>query len=271
MIVARVARMTFRAFVLALAPPWGRRAPLNGATDDPSIVGSKLLWTFGLVMDGLFETMEQGIVARFPGKGTPTALGLIGRDRRILRGIVEPDAHYALRLNEWLDCWRRAGNAFAILQQAIGYLAPSPVTVMRTVDARSNWNTRTGSGDESFGRNEEWDWDGDFDRWARFWLIVYNEGRWDTNDAWGSTCWGGAWGATGYVWGAFNVPAAQITDLRRIVATWKAAGVLCEHIIVAEDPNVDLVPDGSGPYYPNGQWGRDKYRPSVYSFIPGRA
>jgi hypothetical protein len=69
--------------------------------------------------DALIDGLSDGSFADMPGQNdqpggdgmnafsSTDALPFIGRDRRIVGGLVEHPADYAERLRKWLDSWRR--------------------------------------------------------------------------------------------------------------------------------------------------------------------
>lgn len=225
---------------------------------------SELLgYVLDLIKDGYTERLRKGLLARFP-QNDPTgqttapddALAAMGRDRRIIRGVNETSQAYAVRLIQWLDTWKTAGNPFALMNQIASYLGPGPS--YRTVDVRGNWYSRAADGTLSVSLNQaNWDWDGAADalaRWSRFWVIIYPNGFWSLNaPQWGD---GGTWGEAGRTWGS-SATSDEVSTIRTIVSQWKPAGSKCVNIIVAFDGtsfNPATVRDGTG--LPDGTWGR---------------
>lgn len=217
-------------------------------------------YALDVLKDAFIERLRRGLLARFPQQdptGTPApddALAAMGRDRRIVRGINEPSAAYAVRLLRWLDDWRSAGNALALLKQLRGYTGAGPA--FRTVDARGNWYSLNADGSTSFLMNQDnWDWDGTLtqhQRWSRFWVIIYPNGLWLSTPKWGD---GSRWGQpTGRTWGS-TATFDQVSTVRGIVRDWKPAGTRCVNIILAFD-NTSFNPatarDGAG--LPDGTW-----------------
>jgi hypothetical protein len=155
----------------------------DGGPSNPTSAG-KLQYNFGLAIDALDEKMFEGIQARMPGYGTPTALPYISLDRGIVRGITEQDLSFETRLQQWLDTWRRSGSGRATLQQVLGYLlAFTPL--VRTVDDSANWKTYipgdnpASIGPSTQGGTSNWNWDNNGDphpvgltAWWRWWLIL---------------------------------------------------------------------------------------------------
>lgn len=96
-----------------VAPPWLRRTR-----------AAKVLRSLGDVTARVFHATSDGVAARFPGavEGAVDALPYIGRDRRILRGPLEDDATYAVRLRTWWEAHARRGGPYAMLEQLYLYL-----------------------------------------------------------------------------------------------------------------------------------------------------
>lgn len=242
---------TFRSSRKFLGPPW---LTSNGESE---LVG----YTLDVIRDAFAERLRRGLLARFPQQDstgqviTPDdALAAIGRDRQIIRGLFETTPAYAARLLTWLDTWVNAGSALSVLRQLKTFLGPLPS--LRTVDAKGNWYSLAADGvtsSISLGR-DNWDWDGDpnyFNRWSRFWVVVYPNGLWSGPGTWGD---GGKWG-DGRVWGT-TAPYDAVQAMRGIVSQWKPAGTKCVNIILAGDPtsfNPATARDAAG--LPDGTWG----------------
>jgi hypothetical protein len=232
-------RRTFRTLRKFLAPRW--------VTDDE---GELVGYALDLQKDSFAERAFLGLLAGYPQNGPngetapPDALVRMGRDRRVVRGIFETDAQYAVRLKSWLDERRTTGNPFTLMRQLAAYTGDAHGVSFRTVDATGNWYSRSSTGVESaLLKQGNWDWDGrplDEDgrtRWARFWVIIY------PGTLWGPSPWD--WGdATGPDWGEFTTAHTlgstatmeHVATLRAIVSDWMGAGKRCVNIILAFDP-----------------------------------
>lgn len=234
---------------LALSPPRLRNR-----------VGQKLVYALVALLDVILEWLYQGVSARFPLVGTPSALGAIGRDRVIRRGTSESDAGYALRLASWLDDWRLAGTAYALLHQIAGFLGPAAPR-LRLVSSAAGvaiWYTLEPDGRFTVAKASpsNWDWDSATNPiastlWARFFVVIYS----DTGNPWheaGLWAGGSTWGG-GQLWG-FTATPAQIADIKAILSDWRSAHSVCPWVIVAFDP-AGFSPSGSGAGYPDGYWG----------------
>ncbi len=234
--------MNFRQLRKLITPRWLSEG-------DGELVG----YALDLLKDAFAERARLGHLARFPengpnGETAPAdALTALGRDRRMVRGINESASVYAARLKDWLTDRRRAGNPFVLMKQLAAYTGDTGCS-FRTVDVRGNWYSRAADGTETSSVNTgNWDWDGDTDRWSRFWVIIYPGTLWtDGGEEWGS---GDLWGSAGSLWGT-DITPEQATNLRAIIADWKPAGTYRENIIVAFDPSSF---DPTSPE-PDGNW-----------------
>lgn len=106
----------YRDWLPAQAPP-----PLAGPN------GAALLQREGEMLDEYRDRLNQGVLARFPVKGsvgadgvysTPPsdALDTIGSDRGLARATGETDAAYAVRLQAAFSIWDYAGSHYGLLR-----------------------------------------------------------------------------------------------------------------------------------------------------------
>lgn len=236
---------SFRSIFRRLLPHW----LLDGD-------GEKVHYSHALLFDAMSERLRQGIRARFPADAPEDALALIGRDRRITRGFAEPSDNYRLRLPGFLNEWRLAGAAWPMLHQLLGYCGYlAGGMVVRTVDNRGNWNTIDAAGATSSRPNAgNWNWDGDVDKWARFWPILYPPAElWTQGPTLGDPdLWGGAIGTPGYTVGSTATPE-QVAAVKHIVREWKPAGTRCPKVVVAFDAD-DFEQTDLTPPNPDGDW-----------------
>jgi hypothetical protein len=241
----------FRDLINDIAPPWLKES-----------VGERVLYPFGLARDLLAEKTRQGVRARMPGFGTPTALPYSGADRRIIRGFQETDDAYALRLRRFLDSWAHAGSPTADLTQLAGFVSPTILT-MREVGDSGVWDTCDDGAtvwhwfrQDGVHPADNWDWDSlngyPTTRWWRTWFIIYAGSLWAKDGTWGS---GGKWGDGG-AWGS-TMTKAQALTIRAIIAQWKGQHSSCQWIILAFDDTwfSPFAAAGSAKL-PDGQWGK---------------
>lgn len=240
---------TFRDTILRLSPPW--------LVDE---VGSRFLYSMGVQLDALGDRLVEGMKGSHPDFAAlflQEALPLIGRDRRISRGLDEGPVPYAARLLRFLEDWPIAGNAYAIMAQLRGYLSGHAVK-MRVVNQAGAWRTLNSDGSVEYHRANptNWNWDGNASAWSRFWVVIYPPSSlWLPGPTWGSpSLWGGAWGTSGYTWGSTATPD-QVASVRNIISEWKSAASVCERIIVAFDPDSFDPTSSPGTPMPDGTWG----------------
>lgn len=231
---------TFRTIRKRLAPRWLTEG-------EGGLVG----YSLDLIKDAYMERLYLGLLARLPDTAESDALGLIGRDRRTVRGLgPETDASYATRLKAAFTDAKRRGSPFALLQKLQEFIGAG--SSMRTVDARGNWFSRSAAGVETYTLNTgNWNWDSTVPsspQWSRFWVIIYPGTRWSHSATWGS---GQLWGDTEKTWGTTATPS-EVAQVRGIVADWKPAGTRCVNIIIAFDA---ASFDPTAPE-PDGKWGK---------------
>jgi len=229
--------MRFRNVFYGLVPSW-----LSSGD------GERVLYSLGLMQDAMAERYRLSYEADLPEYAPEDALAYIGRDRQIRRGVNEPLAAYAARLIRFLDDHRTQGNPFAMLDQLYAFLQ-KPSVILRTVDRRGNWFSRSADGTRSYALAlANWDWDGGaLTRWGRYWVII--EGAWDTQ--WDPTVLGSDSGTT-------EATREEILGTLSLIREWKPAGVRAEWVIIAaagtfgpstgDDPGGDwgTWADGSG-------------------------
>lgn len=254
---------TFRTSIERISPPWLKKY-LGYAP--------RFMYTPALIIDGLLDGLTQGLKAKMPGIGTPTAFTYIGRDRGIVRGPSESEAGYAARAVAWLDTWRIAGSPFAIMDALAGYISPDTM-VMRVVDNTGNWYTRAADGTRSFYRASpnNWDWDSEPTKWFRYWVIMYPDGVWEQPKAWGDPdLWTtGLWGEPGEVWGVEGLSGANITDMRKLIRKWGPAGPYCVNLILAFDNAMFDPTSAPGAPMPSGNWDDPSNRDTDASYFEG--
>jgi hypothetical protein len=237
---------TFRTLRKKLTPSWLH-------TGDSELVG----YALDLIKDAFITRVFQGLLVGYPqqdpnGTAAPVdALAMMGRDRRVVRGIGETDEAYALRLRQFLTDRRTCGNPFTLMKVLAAYLGDG--TSFRTVDVRGNWYSRSSAGVETSSlAAANWDWDGagSTARWSRFWVIIYPGTLWNTTtDDWGDADLD--WAETDHVWGCTATPD-QVATVKHLIRDWKPAGTRCVEVIAAFDANSF---DPTAPE-PDGTWDR---------------
>ncbi len=202
------------------------------------------------VREGFVRRLYLGMLARFPEAAPDDALALIGKDRRVIRGIDETNASYTVRLLAWLTDRRTAGSPWALMKKLQEYIGGG--SSFRTVDARGNWFSRSAAGVETYTLNTlNWNWDSSVPstEWSRFWVIIYPGTRFTTTgQLWDD---GSVWDDTTKLWDLTGT-ADQHQTIRFLVADWKPAGTKCDTIIYATDP-ASFNPASPEP---DGKWGK---------------
>ena len=240
-----------RDLVKSTVPWWlSDRGPTGPST------GYRVLYAFAAIIDGVIEWMMQGIQARMPGQGTPTALGPIGNDRRLVRGIDDTDDNYAARLRGWLTTWKQAGTVEALTLRIHEYLPGRPQ--VRVVTRGGKWCTCALDGTVTRAQYSpslfNWDSISNPERvgnWSDIWVIIYPvasfaDGNWGDAD-------GDAWGENGLCFG-MSKPVEHTRMVRTLLEEWKGAHSKIVCIIFASDGS-QFNPTGSAPLMPDGTWG----------------
>ncbi len=232
----------------------------NWLADVPGLnVGFAVLFTVALIADLLVEFMFQGLFAAWPGKGTDTALPLIGQSRGIIRGFGESDAAYAVRLQDWLDLWPEAGSDERLGRLIQGYLAGN--LVVRVVDRRGQFTTINADQTVTVEHDASWNFDATqdpqrVDWWSDLWIIVYvTDNRWPTYTTLLDPVWLAAWGnSTGSYGAGHQVPRTIPADIKSIISIFKGAHTWIEALVFTSDTAL-FIPGSLGSTYPNGRWG----------------
>ena len=158
-------------------PPWAV---------DPSTNFGRVLFTTRLAADANLEKLEQGIMARMPGIGDPSATPYLCDDYVITRGQNESTEQITHRLSHSCEAWRAAGSRRAVLEQVFWFFYdpstsyPGTVPVYAIVGGdgeTSTWETLYNTSDPAAPVRAVVDppnfsWDGlTFGR--RAWCIIY--------------------------------------------------------------------------------------------------
>lgn len=153
----------FTRMILRNVPPWLRRT--NGA---------RLLQGIADELDATMDRTADAVQLRFPRASQTDALAVIGRERRIRRGVLESAATYASRLLTWWDAHRGRGGPYALLEQLRAFWAGSYVTAIELIDYNgSRFSLDFASGEIT---RDAIGWGGDGSgKWARQWLLVYTD------------------------------------------------------------------------------------------------
>lgn len=212
--------------------------------------GELVLYSLGLLKDATAEYARQALLARFPSYAPLDALDVIGRDRRIVRGISETIGDFRARLRGWRQALRFRGNAFSMLRQIRAYCGPT--VRVRSVDRRGNWYTIDRDGTESVSlKTSNWNWDAlGPERFSRFWIIIYP----DAGSPWALAPSAiAAWAAETdtHLTYSMSMTTEHAATIRDIIRVWQPDGTRCEWVIVAFG---DASFDPTAPE-PDGTWG----------------
>jgi hypothetical protein len=225
--------------------------------------GSLVWFALSALLDGYAQRAYEGVYARYPTHAPADALGYIGADRRIIRGIGETREGYVARLLGWLTQFSHLtrGSPFALLDQVRSYCGGDGIRV-RLVDRRGNWYTTDRDGTQSYVLNTgNWLWDPipPSPQWARQWLIIYPayDAETATFSPWSEApALDGSWSLDGSVSLGTDAEPSEITTLRQVVDDWTGDGKRTEWIIYYFRPDTDPDPDAFDPTSPapDGTW-----------------
>jgi hypothetical protein len=153
---------TYRDRLRRVCPPWLQ----HGWSE-------KLLYAFGTQIDAFADALIAGVKMRFPNYYSAESLPLIGRERRIARGLLEDDATYGARLTRWLDDHRRRGGPYAMLAQLHAYFHPEDFTTELIYRSGRRY---TMDADGNVTRDDvAWSPDAMPEKWARWWLFMFTD------------------------------------------------------------------------------------------------
>lgn len=238
-----------------LGPAWATQETIR-VGDETVTVEERGLYAIAKTIDAKRARLRAAVKARFPGGGAPDdALGYIGRDRQILRGPEESPEAYAQRLVRYLDDWRLAGTAWAMLEQLRAFMTPHQVR-LRIYNNHGTCRTIDRDGTRSRVRGTNWDWDGTPNAWSRFWVLIYvttdsPSQPWARCNPWGTP--GETWGMADRTWGSTARPN-EVAGVLQIIRTWKPAGSRCVFAMVVFDDTA-FQPSDTAPPLPDGTWG----------------
>lgn len=233
-----------------LTPPW-----LSDRTSSGRTRGFRLLWAMVIVLDAVVEWTIQGFFARYPGKGTPTALPLIARSRLLIRWQDESEASFTARLRAWLDTLEQMGTELELAKQIHGYLRSKPR--VRIITRAGRWTTVNEDGSVEF-HDAPWDWDSvshpgrndpEAPWWSDRWIVVYV-----SSELWphrpGTL--GDLTGDDGFARGHFATHT-EVDVVKGIIFQWSGAHTRARAVIWTTD---DTLFDPEDPETcPDGTWG----------------
>jgi hypothetical protein len=150
---------TFRDRIRMVCPSWLQHG-----------WAEKLMYAFGTQIDVFADALVAGVKLRFPNYYSAESLPLIGRERRISRGLLESDAVYADRLTRWFDDHRRRGGPYAMLAQLHAYYQPNtfPIQLVYRSGRRYSMDPDGNVTREDISFHP----DNAPEQWARWWLVM---------------------------------------------------------------------------------------------------
>lgn len=219
----------------------------------------KILYACALLCDSLIAFGLQGIDAAWPGRGTPTALALIGQGRGLIRGIGESDDSYAARLRAWLTTWRNSGSPEVLAQLIQSYLGGMPV--VRVIDRAGNFVTANADGTTTKVSDPTWNWDTVLNPeragwWSDIWIVIYySNATWPYYTSFTDPAWDAAWGTYNNFGLGFEITREPVEGISQIVASFKGAHTWVSAVIFTTDVTL-FVPGSLGNSgNPDGTWG----------------
>jgi len=213
-------------------------------------IGFRFLLSMVLLADVGVQMLLEGLAAKFPGVGTPTALPYLGRSRGLIRGMSESDDSFAARLIQWIDRWRVAGGQRAIARAIQEYCTGAPQ--VRVVNRLGVMTTALAAGAGFVAQDVTWNWDGTShpirsagDYWSELWIVVYSP-PWAVSGPMGTN--------TPVDCGIGQlVPRRDVDAIKGLLETWKSAGAYVRAIVWCYDATLF---DPSSPLtMPDGTWG----------------
>jgi hypothetical protein len=213
-------------------------------------VGFRFMWAVISALDVYMQVALEALQSAWPGKGTPTALPLIGRSRGILRGEADTDAQYAAKLRMWLDKWANAGTQRQLAIEIHEYLANRPQ--VRIVNRAGHWVTVAADGTVTTA-TASWNWDSVSNPersgfWSEMWIIIYPT-QWAFSGNWGD---GRQWGARDSGIG-HRVSRQEVDAVKGLIGQWKSAHSKVRAVIWTSDAT--LFDPTNPATRPDGTWG----------------
>lgn len=237
--------MSFRTTIEAISPSW-----LLGEN------GKAFMGVFGQMLDNLMLQLKDGIKARFPEYAPDDALGYIGHDRTIERGPLETAVGYKARLRQAVPSNKKRGSPGMLLTQLAGFFSGTGQPSLRLVSYSPaaggalwfEYDWTTGLSTRTVVNPQNWNWDYDFTKWHRGWVVI-------DGSALGWTSWSLGEGITmgdGHTFGS-SAPQEVVAGIRSVVQKWKPANVYAVKIIVTFTSGILRRTDAAPPN-PDGDW-----------------
>lgn len=139
----------------------------------------RFLQAFAVVYDNAITALQQGLALSHPLRCDPSAFPVLSLDRTIRLYPSEPEASKRIRLANWLQFHRQRATHLGELLHSQPYFSPDH-PVMRIVHqdgagASATWWSiaADGSLSEHKAVPSNWDYDGQTEKWSRWWVILY--------------------------------------------------------------------------------------------------
>ena len=197
----------------------------------------RILYVVGLHIDAILDAFVAALKHKLPGATTRTdSLGVVGVERKMIRGLNETDANYTQRLRGYLTAHKHRGSSYELLRQIRIYFAPTYFKIALVyASGRVLEQSTAGVITEVSPASAL------IPQWARQ-NLIYSVTPSPTPD--------GTWGSAGVwddgVWGSDLTPA-EVANYRSIPSAWTAAHMLTTITIL--DSTTELWG------YPVGLWG----------------
>lgn len=215
--------------------------------------GELVLYSLHVVKDALIQTLKHGLLASYPEFAPDDALAALGRDRKIIRGILEDRETYITRLLRWLDDHRTRGGPYALLEQNGAYWDngfPANGPLEMAVLYRSGRLFHRDPTTKEITRSDiTYNPGDDPDDFSRYWLIIHwPDGAIGSDGTWADP---GTW-SDGGVWDS-NLDGVTVQQIQAVPRAWNA--LHAEGKIVLLGPDVELWDYPAGIWNDPGVWG----------------
>lgn len=222
---------------------------------------ASFLESVAATLDTQLTELDIGLRLSQPLRCDPSAFPYLSRDRGIRLYSTEAEISKRTRLAQWLKLHRQRGTHQGEMRHAAPYFLPD-TPILRIVHQdgagnRATWHTLNPDGSYTIHKAEpsNWNYDGQTEKWSRWWVICYAPTRlfdlshWDDGSTWDD----------GSVWDGMTTQVAL--DLINMFLEWQAAHSQMKAFIIATDPasfnpSATATTDPAGwTSLPVGNWG----------------
>jgi hypothetical protein len=219
-----------------------------------AFASSRVLYTAGLVLDGITELARESVMARFPNATLqPDALPYLGRGRDLERGPNEPADNFATRITQAFDTYATIGHPRELLANLAPYLLPN-TPILRAIGDLSVWDTLSSGVDSLVYGSANWNWDGRT-QWWRAWAVIFTPSFGPAKTYGASSARPFKYG-DGTVYGS-GATTADVRALRNVVKKWKGGANQVINVIVSQNSALfDPTQPAGGGVNPDGLFGR---------------